>query len=360
MHMRAIFRVNGSHTIGFGHIARCQNLAAALTSLGYACQFVRSGTRDEVLDGLDVAWLDINENDVGRQLDADLTTSAATAAGISSTVVVVDDYRIDSGWESVVRDAGALVVAIDDLADRPHVCHVLIDANPLSLDRYQGLVSPDTLCLLGLGYALLDPKRSDRPLLYLDAERSPERVLVCFGGGSNEIAIRMMLKASEDPRIQHLTFDVVTADNALAESLRTARTGRRKTSGERVRIWGWVEDMRERLQECDISVGSGGSLAIERIRFGIPSVVVTLADHQVPTTRALHQLGLLRHIGNLSACSAQVLADEVFALAFDEQARATVRRDGPRTLDGHGALRCAQAIYGAHRTRHSGKQGAIC
>lgn len=348
--MNVTFRADSSHRLGFGHLGRCRNLATELVRLGYACRFVRSGPRDEVLDELNVVWLDIEDDEVGGRRDADMTLRAARGAAVGPPIIVVDHYRIDRSWESVVRDEGALVVAIDDLADRPHDCHVLIDASPLPLDRYEGLVSADTNCLLGLDYALLDPDASNERSPALGSEGHAKRVLVCFGGGDNRMLIEMMLEACSDPRLSELAFDIVTADDQLAECLNAARAiaDVPPSSETRVRIWGWIPDLRGLLRSCDISVGAGGGLAMERVRLGIPSVVVTLSENQVPTSRALSRLGLLRHVGNPEDCSAQLLADEVHALALDTEALSIVKRNGPALLDGYGASRCAREVHHAH------------
>ena len=358
--MNVTFRVDGSEVIGFGHLARCRNLASALSKVGYDCRFVRSGPRDGLLEGLDVVWIAVDGDEVGGRLDAELTLRVATEEETGGrSVVVVDHYRIDQEWESEIRRAGAFIVAIDDLADRPHDCHVLIDANPLPSDRYQDLVPPDTLLLLGLGHALLAPDPTGPTSEELNPARSVAKIVVCFGGGKNPGPLQIMLEACADPRLAQLSFDLVAAEETLADHLRAswAKIGRRSSPLADVRIQGWVDDLRDLLRACDISVGAGGSLALERIRLGIPSVVITLADNQVPTSRELHRQGLLRHVGGLSDCTPQLIADEILGLASDGKARAFVARWGPNVVDGRGASRCARAIRRAHRGLTLREQG---
>lgn len=359
--MTVTFRADGSEAIGFGHLARCRNLAAALSEVGYDCRFVRSGPRDGLLAGFDVVWIDVNGDEVGGRLDAELTLRATSNGTDGPCVVVLDHYRIGHKWESVLRHAGAFLVAIDDLANRLHDCHVLIDTNPLPSGRYRNLVPPHTLLLLGVEHALLDPQPTDPTAEELDPARSVDRVLVCFGGGRNPEPLQMMLEVCADPRLAHLSFDIVAADETLAESLRAswAEAERRTGPVADVRIRGWVEDLRDHLRASDIAVGSGGSLAIERIRLGIPSVVITIVDNQVPTSQELHRQGLLRHIGDISDCTPQMIADEVLSLASDRDARAFVAREGPKVVDGRGAERCARAVRRAHSQFLSQEPGSV-
>ncbi len=346
--MQVIFRVDGSNALGFGHIARCRNLAEQLRPLGYEPRFVRTGRRDRVLKGQDVVWLDIEEDAVGSQRDAELTLQAAKGSNKGAPIVVVDSYQIDQAWESVVRSSGALVVAIDDLANRVHDCHVLIDANPLEKDRYRGLVAPEAVRLLGLAYALIEPESSDR--LFTSARsQHVERVLVCFGGGDNRIPLQMAYEACSDPRLAGLTFGFVTASDNIAESLRSQQISVQEETRAKINVFGWVDDLRPLHSASDIAVGAGGSLALERIHLGLPSVVVSLAGNQVPTSQHLHRLGLMHYVGDISVCTAQIFADAVSALVNDAQAREMVQRNGPQIVDGYGASRCAEAIVDAHQ-----------
>lgn len=356
--MNVTFRTDGSNRLGFGHLGRCRNLATELARLGYSHKFVRSGPKDQFLNELDVEWLDIEDCEVGSLRDAEMTLTTALGGAAGAPVVVVDNYRIDSSWESVVRKEGALVVAIDDLANRPHDCDVLIDASPLSAERYRGLAPAYTKCLLGPSFALLDPEVGDEHSQVVDSERDVQRVLVCFGGGENRMLIEMMLDACGDSRLSELDFDIVTANDTLSEDLQAARAlaGHDFGSQSRVKIWGWVADLRTFLRGCDISVGAGGGLALERIRLGIPSVVVTLADNQVPTSREMHRRGLLRHVGDAKDCSPQRLAGEIHALVINQEARSFIRREGPQFIDGFGAMRCAREVNDARLRLEANKK----
>lgn len=43
--------------------------------------------------------------------------------------LVVDHYDLDKRWESAMRSSVGRVMAIDDLANRPHDCDLLLDQN---------------------------------------------------------------------------------------------------------------------------------------------------------------------------------------------------------------------------------------
>ncbi len=74
--------------------------------------------------------------------------------------LVVDHYALDAQWERAVRPSAAKLMVIDDLADRPHDCDLLLDQNAQdeTKDRYAGLVPSSARRLIGPRYALLRPQ----------------------------------------------------------------------------------------------------------------------------------------------------------------------------------------------------------
>ena len=102
---------------------------------------------------------------------------------------------------------------IDDLADRPHQADLLLDQNffgKTTHQRYQELVPPCCLQLLGPHYALLAPEYAQlHPLMPARAEL--RRVLVFFGGVDPDNLTGRALEALFDPSLAHLSVDVVLA-----------------------------------------------------------------------------------------------------------------------------------------------------
>lgn len=71
------------------------------------------------------------------------------------------------------------IVAIDDLADRPHECDLLLDPNPSAArDRYQGLLPAYCTKLTGTCYTLLRPEFRAAKLGLAERDGSISRVLV--------------------------------------------------------------------------------------------------------------------------------------------------------------------------------------
>lgn len=341
------FRVDASREIGYGHLMRCRNLAESLHSRGVKTRFIRAGSSENKFVEEDTEWISLSEGSVGTLLDAEKTYEALLASESKPLALVVDHYSATAEWESFFRRRGLLVVALDDLANRRHDCDILIDSNPLPVNRYDGLVAEGTLRLSGTDYVLLGPSKMvglGRQPAITDVVR---RVFVCFGGGGDIEPIELVLHAAADPRLRDVDFDFVAGNDAVAHELRatlakgSVGTVRHK---ERIQISGWVDDVDHRLRQADLAVGAGGSMTWERISLGVPSIVIAISPNQEPTSAALASGGLISYLGRLHDCTPKRVADELFRLTRDKLFRQRVREIGPTVIDGRGPDRCAAAI----------------
>ena len=63
------------------------------------------------------------------------------------------------------------------------------------------------------------------------------------------------------------------------------------------------------MAEADLAIGAGGATTWERLCLGLPSLVVTCADNQVPLAQILHNKGLIRLIGKSSTITVEDIHD---------------------------------------------------
>ena len=61
--------------------------------------------------------------------------------------------------------------------------------------------------------------------------------------------------------------------------------------------------MKELLAKAKLAVGAGGVNTLERIAVGVPSVVITTADNQLPSIKQLHKNGVVLWVGHFNEVS---------------------------------------------------------
>jgi UDP-2,4-diacetamido-2,4,6-trideoxy-beta-L-altropyranose hydrolase len=305
-----------------------------------------------IADGDMASWLEAAGYAVRRlqlALDAgwqeDAVATQAALAGDPPDLLLVDHYRLDARWERLLAGCAGKILAIDDLADRPHACDVLLDQNyhADAAARYAPHLPAGCLALLGPAYALLRPEFAE---VRARARRrgGPTRRLLCFFGAADAAnATGLALDALALLARPGLAIDVVVG----AANPWRAQIEQQCASLPQTRFLCQVETMAELMQAADLCVGAGGSASWERCCLGLPSLVLTVADNQVEVARALDALGCLRYLGRAAETGAAALARALAELLDDDEVLRAMGARGAALVDGRGAARVAAALQAA-------------
>ncbi|MDO8773237.1 MAG: UDP-2,4-diacetamido-2,4,6-trideoxy-beta-L-altropyranose hydrolase [Burkholderiaceae bacterium] len=358
--MRIVFRVDASVTIGAGHVMRCLTLAEALRERGAQPLFVcrpHEGNLCELIAtrGFDLSVLSPPRFDLpgyGAWLGADWQSDAeetrCVLLGLESPPewLVADHYAIDARWETTLRPHAGKLMAIDDLADRPHDCDLLLDQNLVAdMDtRYAGLLPSCCETLLGPAYALLQPEFAQARRQAKVRTGRIRRVLVFFGGGDKAGMTAITIAALNTVDFPGLEVDVVVgASNPDIENIRA-----QIALYPNIRPHLNLPTLAPLIAAADLGVGACGGNVWERLCLGLPSIVITLAENQRAAAVALHRKGLVRWIGDHENVG---IADLVSALrkAFSEDLAAEWSETCFGAVDGKGVERVVEAMRLAPR-----------
>lgn len=333
-------RADASPSIGAGHLTRSLTLARELRSrrAGTTLLACRAGDHERYVERLPEAVVLIRSGD-----DAQETIAALTHARLARPLVIVDGYRFDATWHRAVRPHAALLVAVDDLADRPFECDLVVDQNLPADDgaRYRPLVPPETTVLTGPAHALLRPefRRLRQALDTRDRGTDVREVVIFFGGGDN----REMLKLAVSAAAKGLSSGVtITAIGVGAHEVIDEIRG--ELAGREVNAVPATDRMAEILARADIAIGAGGSHSWERCALGLPAITVALAANQLEVCRAISAVGAARFLGPHESVSVELLASAVRELAEDSVARTEMAKRAFSLTDGAGAARVADAV----------------
>lgn len=313
-HLTVAVLTEAGPAVGLGHLRRTQALASALRAHGSVVRFLVAGT----------GVADEPEPETRREGWTVAPEGALeTLHGWSPDVAVVDSYAAGEDFLDTLRRRVALVVAIDDLADRRLPVHLVVNGacHAASL-RYRG--AADTAFLLGPRYALLDlafatppPHRVAGPV---------RRVLVTLGGAAAPSAVERVVRAVT------AALPAAVVDLALGPFAPSPRL-----DGGRVDLRRGLRSLRGLMLEADLAVTGAGMTAYECLAAGTPVVAVALVDNQRPNLERLGAAGLI-------VPGEPSLAATVAALAADPSRRAALGVRGRQAVDGAGAGRVADEI----------------
>jgi RimJ/RimL family protein N-acetyltransferase len=106
----------------------------------------------------------------------------------------------------------------------------------------------------------------------------------------------------------------------------------------------YIEDMPAAQAWADLAVSAAGSTVYELMRMGVPSIVVSVAENQRATARALGELGIAVDLGGVESLEPEAIEHAVEGLAADRAARLRMSERGRVAVDGQGALRVRKAM----------------
>lgn len=310
--MKVAFRADASVQIGTGHVMRCLTLADELARQGHQCRFVCREHQGHLGDliaskGYGLTLLPSHSDSelvlkdrgsdnyalwlgVPWQEDARQTLDALKAW--KPDWLVVDHYALDAKWERALADAAGKIMVIDDLANRPHECALLLDQN---LGRvasdYDGLLPAECQRLIGPRYALLRPEFAALREQSLSRRRNPElkRILISLGGVDRTNVTGRVLEALSESALPRSTkLDIIMGAAApYLDDVRqqTARLPFKATVSVN------VKDMAQRMCLADLAIGAAGSTSWERCCLGLPAILMVLAENQKSAAEALKRSG---------------------------------------------------------------------
>ena len=314
--LRVAFRVDASTEIGSGHVMRCLALADALAQSGARCHFImrqQPGNMEQLVRGRghDVTMLpesallggsSVTEGAHAAWLGTDWATDACgtldVLSGDTADWLVVDHYALDRRWEERVSGCARRLMVVDDLADRPHVCDLLLDQNLGRRENdYSGLLPAYAKPLIGPRYALLRPEFAQTRAGSLAGRENSaiESILISMGGVDRDNVTGEVLKVLEGIPELHNCRVTAVLGAACPHIDAISRLADRLSMS--VEIGVNVNNMAEIMAGADVAIGAAGGSAWERCCLGLPTLLVVMADNQRNGARALQESGATLSIG---------------------------------------------------------------
>lgn len=235
------------------------------------------------------AWLGAG---ITQEMDAHDTLAAIDDCVGKNPIawwMVVDHYALDQHWEGLLRSACQHLMVVDDLADRPHNCDLLLDQNLGRQEAdYAELIPAHATKLIGPSYALLRPEFAQwRPYSLQRRAEHPglRHLLITMGGVDKDDVTGKVLQAiASKPLINDVRITVVMGANApwLDHVRRLAADMPHPTE-----VVCGVSNMAQLMAEADLAIGAAGGTAWERCCLGLPSLILVLAANQEAGANAL-------------------------------------------------------------------------
>ena len=275
-----VIYANSSYSIGNGHVMRCLTLADYFKTKGANLTFMT----DKSLAG--------NISNLIAAKGYKITQPSLENIPQDTNWLIIDNYDTDQVFESQARKYTKYIMVIDDLADRPHDCDLLLDQNLYinAETRYHDLVTENSTLLLGPKYALLRDEFLQERTNLRDKDGKVNRIFVNFGGTDPVDMTSTTLGILKNYNIE--TDIIVGANSAHLEKLK-------KTCANIANFNLHIQtpSIAKLMAKSDLAIAAGGSSVWERCCLGLPSIIVSIADNQLELSETLEKQEMCFYAG---------------------------------------------------------------
>lgn len=292
--MKVIIRTDSSLLIGTGHVIRCLTLAHYLRAGGISVSFVCRNLEGNIISLIeekqfkvirlsspkDEPQEDQYDKMRGVPLDFEISEMWNICQSEKPNWIIVDHYGLNKVWEESIKNQGMKIFVIDDLL-RNHTCDALLDQNyHISKFPYQSLVPTTCSCFTGPEFTLLNPVFTET-IPRVRNFNNISKILVFFGGTDPERMTLKFLKAAEKVHLFqfHIVVGIKNPDLPEIEAICAEKPN--------LTLHIQITNMAQLMNECDLYLGSGGTVTWERCFLGLPGICVSVADNQIEISKAL-------------------------------------------------------------------------
>lgn len=342
--MKLLYRADGGHPIGTGHLFRAVRLIRELykhPDVEITLAAAREPAAERIVADAParILWLPprTSKDAVKPELQAGPLLEALPDSCFD--LVAVDMLDTDASEVEQLRTVARRIVTFDDRGDGRLKADGII--NILVTEPAPNGLPNGVKLFEGGQYAVLDQifkeahRSYDRPIGDL------KRVFVTLGGAdAAALAVKTARSLVQIPELEQVEFAVGPAfpHREALESVLTAAPWK-------YNILVGLPSLLEPYVRCDLAIVAGGLTMYEVMCVGVPSLAVCQPiDHQFEMAERFSAVDAMDTVGYGTEASEDQIAQAVRRLMADTATRTRMSQMGPTVTDGRGGERVAEIL----------------
>jgi UDP-2,4-diacetamido-2,4,6-trideoxy-beta-L-altropyranose hydrolase len=343
-----IIRADASSEIGAGHIMRCLAVAQAWQDIGGHVSFVSAKLPAPLKERIAAEGFECLPVQAVAGTLEDADECMTMAKDQKALALILDGYHFNERYHEFVSQFACVTLAIEDYCRLPHYStdFVLNQNLGAAFEAYPS-VHDRTQLLLGTQYALLRREfmqSSSSPYSTSNKNR-PFRCLITLGGSDFDNITGRVIQGLQLLNLLDLEVHVIVGGlNPHGEALAHLVSGDKRFS-----LLQNVCNMAAEYAWADFAVAAGGSSNWEMCYFGLPRVVVVIADNQRAIAEQLQRAEIGINIGVGPEITPERIAAAINLLRLDPGRFSVAQHQALRLVDGLGAKRCVDRLLSFSR-----------
>jgi UDP-2,4-diacetamido-2,4,6-trideoxy-beta-L-altropyranose hydrolase len=246
--------------------------------------------------------------------------------------VITDHYQIDASYVKEIKHQGFHVLSIDDTAQMHYYSDIMVNQN-IGAEKLTFSAEPYTALLLGPSYVMLRDellRRADKK-----HDSSVRKILITLGGTDPDNFLLSVLHSLEDITKDNEILAVVGPFNPHGIELQAFQ----KTTKMRLNLIQSPPNMAELYLQADLAISAGGSSCYELAYFGIPNLMITVADNQISIAHEMDKQRIGIYLGEKHDLQQDFLKDKIKEFLKNQSLRNHMSENGQKLVDGKGKRR---------------------
>ena len=330
--MNIAFRVDAASNIGIGHLMRCLALSEELIQRNHVCYFLTKIENDELIDLMKKNSINYQKVNPTATLDEDLDYLINFSNEKDIDWVITDHYDLTTQYIQRIKQNDLKVLSIDDTALIHYYSNIVLNQN-IGSDKLRFSAERYTKFLLGPKYAIIRNellKKGER------TERDSAKKLLIMLGGTDEDNFTLKILESLKPFSKNLEFTVVVGPlNPFYNDIKKYI----EEESLKIKLIRSPENIADLYLGTDIAISAGGSTCYELAYFGIPNIIITIADNQVNIARELDKQKVSIYLGKKEEIKAEQLKNKFNELVNNQHLQKNMSKNGKKMVDGKGKER---------------------
>ncbi len=311
-----IFRCDSSIKIGTGHIFRTINIAKELkkyqSNIYFLCKnhlgninyilnkdfklielpFKNSESNAKTIDDKNLyqSWLE----DSQEQDAADFIKGIKKLKIKNISWIIIDHYSLNEKWIKIVKEELKLIhnklpkfIFIDDILRTNLGSEIIINySNTYEIlkEKYDLQKNHEKTFLLGPNFSILE-KNYPSLQKFARIRKHIKNILIFFGGIDQDNFTSIAIEVLKDEVFSNISVDIVIGKNCPnKENIKKIIRNRQKSN-----LHIEIPSLNKLVFNADLAIGGCGTHSWERVTLGLPSIVIPIAENQLPISNFMLQ-----------------------------------------------------------------------
>lgn len=335
-----LFRADGSHSIGTGHIFRtlvlAKHLSLAENDIIYACRKLNGFPEKRIVDeGFRIEYI---PETISMEDESHLMLEII--AREDPEWIIVDHYRVTEPYYNVLIEAHRKIMVIDDMSLTSFPVDIILNQN-MNAEKIRYKCNNNTKKLLGPEYALIaESYRNKRCDSKIRAKLN--KVMVFMGGGDEFNQTLKVLKGLDDSEKDFHTEIVL----GYAYKFRDTIEDFIKNANKHYTVHHDIKDLAQLMADSDLAVGTGGIACWEMCTMKLPMILMPIADNQVNNASGLEESKAAINAGWYQDVEPESITGIINSLNEDEIERMSI--NSSKICDGCGVNKIEEVLKSGH------------